>query len=44
MLITGINSINEYLEENDILYMITQKRKKRNGKLVTVYKVIEIDA
>ena len=43
-LITSIQSINGYLEENDILYMITEKRKKRNGKLVTVYKVIEIDA
>lgn len=43
-LITGINSINEYLQENDILYMITEKRKKRNGKKVTVYEIIEIDS
>ena len=42
-LITSIQSINGYLEENNILYMITEKRKKRNGKLVTAYTVIEID-
>ena len=43
-LITGISSINEYLEEHNILFMITEKRKKRNGKLVTVYSIIEIDS
>ena len=42
-LITSIQGINGYLEENNILYEITERRKKRNGKLVTVYEVIEID-
>ena len=43
-LIKSIQGINEYLQENNILFMITEKRKKRNRKLVTVYEVIEIDA
>lgn len=43
-LITSISSINGYLEENDILFMITEKRKRRNGKLVTVYTIEEIDS
>ena len=43
-LITSIQSINGYLEENNILFMITEKRKMINGKKVTVYKVIEIDS
>ena len=42
-LIKSIQGINEYLQENDILFMITEKRKKRNGKLIRVYTVIEID-
>ena len=43
-LITSIQGINSYLEESNILYMITERRKMLNGKKVTVYKVIEIDA
>lgn len=43
-LIKSIQGINEYLQENNILYMITERRKKRNGKLVRVYTVIEIDS
>ena len=42
-LITSISSINSYLEENDIPYMITEKRKKSNGKKFTVYTIVEID-
>lgn len=43
-LITSIQSINSYLEENDILFEVTEKRKMIDGKLVTVYEIIEIDA
>ena len=42
-LITSVQSINSYLEENDILFEITEKRKMIDGKLVTVYTVLEID-
>ena len=43
-LLTSIQSINEYLQENNILYMITEKRKRFGNKQLRVYTVIEIDA
>ena len=42
-LITSVQSINSYLEENDILFEVTEMRKMIGDKLVTVYTVIEID-
>ena len=42
-LITSIQSINGYLEENNILYMITERIRRINGKRTTCYTVIEID-
>ena len=42
-LITSIQSINGYLEENDILFMITERIRRINGKRTTCYTVIEID-
>ena len=42
-LITSIQGINGYLEEHNILFMITEKRKRFGDKQLRVYKVIEID-
>ena len=43
-LITSIQGINEYLQENNIPFEITERRKKINGKKFTIYEVIEIDS
>ena len=42
ILITSIQVINSYLEENNILFEVIERIKIIDGEQVTIYKVIEI--